>query len=113
MPEASRPSPSDRSVSRNLFLDADPDLDALAQATADGRARTAGGGQRRRGRGLGVLAEQDRLPEGMRAHDAERFTRANGNGTRLRGRLDMRSGGRTRPPDDFSAAWPPRRIAPW
>jgi hypothetical protein len=84
MPEASRPSPSDRSVSRNLFLDADPDLDALAQPTADGRARTAGRGQRRRGRGLVVLAEQDRLPEPMRAHDAESFTRRHGNATRLR-----------------------------
>jgi hypothetical protein len=83
MPEASRPSPSDRSVSRNLFLDADPDLDALAQPTADGRPRAAGRGQRRR-HGLVVLAEQDRLPERMRAHDADRFTRPNGNATRLR-----------------------------
>jgi hypothetical protein len=78
MPEASRPSPSDRSVSRNLFVDADPDLDALAQPTANGRVQAAGRGQGRRGRGLVVLAEQDRLPERMRAHDAGRFTRPHG-----------------------------------
>jgi hypothetical protein len=84
MPEASRPSPSGRSVSRNLFVDADPELDALAQPTADGRGRAAGRNERRRGRGLVVLAAQDRLPERMRAHDAERFTRANDNATRLR-----------------------------
>jgi hypothetical protein len=85
MPEVSRPSPADRSVSRNLFLDADPDLDALGESSAVGGAPTGGRGERRRGRGLVVLAEQDGLPESMRARDAERFTRPDRNAARVRG----------------------------
>ena len=83
MPEASRPSPpSDRRVSRNLFLDADPDLDALAPSRADEPARRAAG--RRRGRGLVVLAEQHRSAHSARRGDAERFTRPDGSVAGLR-----------------------------
>ena len=53
-----------------------------SQSTADEPARSAGG--RRRGRGLVVLAEQYRSPHARRAHDAERFTRLNGNVARWR-----------------------------
>jgi len=80
MPEAPKPSPPpDRGVSRNLFVEADPDLDALIESTADIPARTG----RRRGRGLVVLAEQHRSPHARRAHDVERFARANGGVARL------------------------------
>ena len=83
MPEPPIPSPTrDRPVSRNLFVEADPDLDMLAEPTADESARSAGG--RRRCRGLVVLVEQDRAPHSARAHDAERFTRLNGNAARWR-----------------------------
>jgi hypothetical protein len=83
MPEPPIPTPTrDQSVSRNLFVEADPDLDTLAQSKADKSARSAGG--RRRGRGLVVLAEQYRAPHGAGAHDAERFTRLNGNVARWR-----------------------------
>ena len=40
--------------------------------------------RRRRGRGLVVLVEQYRSPHSARAHDAERFTRLNGNAARWR-----------------------------
>ena len=74
MPEAPKPSPrSDRGVSRNLFVDADPDLDAVAPSRADERARRAAG--RRRGSGLVVLAEQHRSAHRSRPGHAERFTR--------------------------------------
>jgi len=74
VPEASRPSPpSDRRVSRNLFVDADPDLDAVAPSRADEPARRAAG--RRRGSGLVILAEPHRPAHRSRAGDAERFTR--------------------------------------
>jgi hypothetical protein len=69
-------------VSPNLFAEADPDLDLLAQSTADESARSDRG--RRRGRGLVVLVDQDRSPHSARAHDAERFTRPNGNAARWR-----------------------------
>jgi hypothetical protein len=83
MPEEPRPSPPpDRRVPRNLFVDADPDLVALAQPAVDGPARSAAG--RRRGRGLVVLAEHHRSPDGAGAHDAERFTRPDGNVARWR-----------------------------
>ena len=84
MPEPPIPTPTrDRPVSRNLFVEADPDLDALAQSRADEPARSAG--RRRRGRGLVVLVEQYRSPHSARAHDAERFTRLNGNAASSRG----------------------------
>jgi hypothetical protein len=69
-------------VSRNLFVEADPDLDTLAESTADESARSDG--VPRRGRGLVVLVEQYRAPDSTRAHDAERFTRLNGNVTHWR-----------------------------
>ena len=82
MPEPPIPSSTpDHRVARNLFVEADPDLDALAQSTADELARSAGG--RRGERGLVVLVEQYRAPNRARAHDAERFTRLNGNVARL------------------------------
>ena len=82
MPEASRPSPpSDRRVSRNLFIDADPDPDALAPSTADERAGGAPG--RRRGGGLVVLAEQHRSANSTRAGDPG-FARPNGSAASLR-----------------------------
>ena len=98
MPEASRPSPpSDRRVSRNLFVDADPDLDALAPSRADERAGGAAG--RRRGGGLVLLAEQHRSGHGTRPGDAERFTRPDGSVAGLRvaaidrlGRADAAAG---------------------
>ena len=83
MPDPPIPTPTrDRPVSRNLFVEADPDLDLLAQSTADESARSDRG--RRRGRGLVVLVEQYRAPHGAGAHDAERFTRLNGNVARWR-----------------------------
>ena len=98
MPEASRPSPpSDRRVSRNLFVDADPDLDAQAPPRADERAGGAAG--RRRGGGLVVLAEQHRSAHGTPPGDAERFTRPDGGVAGLRaaaidrlGRADAAAG---------------------
>jgi hypothetical protein len=84
MPEPRIPSPTPaRRASRNLFVESDPDLDTLAQQTADESTRSGGG--RQRGRGLVALAEQDRSPHSPRAHDAERFTRANGDVAGLRG----------------------------
>ena len=81
MPDPPIPSPTrDHPASRNLFVEADPVLDTLAQSTADEQARSG----HRRGRGLVVLVEQDRAPHGAGAHDAERFTRLNGNGARWR-----------------------------
>jgi len=83
MPETPIPtSTRDRPVSPNLFVEADPDLDLLAQSTADESARSDRG--RRRGRGLVVLVERYRAPHSARAHDAERFTRPNGNAARWR-----------------------------
>ena len=83
MPETPTPTPTrDRPVSRNLFVEADPDLDLLAQSTAGESARSDRG--RRRGRGLVVLVERYRAPHSARAHDAERFTRLNGNAARWR-----------------------------
>ena len=83
MPETPIPTPNrDRSVSRNLFVEADPDLDALAQSQAGEPARTDGA--RRRGRGLVVLVDHDRSPHSARAHDAERFTRPNCDAARWR-----------------------------
>jgi hypothetical protein len=83
MSETPIPSPTrDRPVSRNLFVEADPDLDMLAQSTADESARSDRG--RRRARGLVVLVERYRAPHSARAHDAERFTRLNGNAARWR-----------------------------
>ena len=83
MPEPPIPTPTrDQSVSRNLFVEADPDLDTLAQSQAGEPARTEGA--RRSGRGLVVLVDHDRSPHGARAHDAERFTRPNGNAARWR-----------------------------
>ena len=70
----------DHRASRNLFVEADPDLVTLAQSTADEQARSG----HRRGRGLVVLVERYRAPHIARAHDAERFTRLNGNGARWR-----------------------------
>ena len=55
---------------------------ALAQSEAVEAARTDGA--RRRGRGLVVLVDHDRSPHSARAHDAERFTRLNGNAARWR-----------------------------
>jgi hypothetical protein len=81
MPDPPIPSPTrDHPASRNLFVEADPDLDTRAQSTADEQARSG----HRRGRGLVVLVEQDRAPHGAGAHDAELFTRLNGNGARWR-----------------------------
>jgi hypothetical protein len=81
MPDPPIPSPTrDQSVSRNLFVEADPDLDTLAQSTTDEQARSG----HRRGRGLVVLVEQNRAPHGAGAHDAERFTRLNGSVARWR-----------------------------
>jgi len=81
MPEPPIPTPTrDHPASRNLFVEADPDLDTLAESGADEQARSG----HRRGRGLAVLVEQDRAPHSARAHDAERFTRLNGNGARWR-----------------------------
>jgi hypothetical protein len=78
MPETPIPTPTrERPVSRNLFVEADPDLDTLAQSQADEPAWTDGA--RRSCRGLVVLVDHDRSPHGARAHDAERFTRLNGN----------------------------------
>ena len=52
MPEAPKPSPTfDRSVSRNLFVEADPDLDALIESTADSPAQTWRAAARSRPRG--------------------------------------------------------------
>ena len=83
MPETPIPtSTRDCPVSPNLFVEADPDLDLLAQSTADESARSDRG--RRRGRGLVVLVERYRAPHRARAHDAERFTRPNGNAARWR-----------------------------
>jgi len=83
MPETPTPTPTrDRPISRNLFVEADPDLDTLAQSQAGEAARTDGA--RRRGRGLVVLVDHDRSPHSARAHDAERFTRLNGNAARWR-----------------------------
>jgi len=83
MPETPIPTLTrDRPVSRNLFVEADPDLDTLAQSQAGEAARTDGA--RRSGRGLVVLVDHDRSPHGARAHDAERFTRLNGNAARWR-----------------------------
>ncbi|HUA49042.1 MAG TPA: hypothetical protein VMA77_27655 [Solirubrobacteraceae bacterium] len=83
MPEPPIPSPTaDRRLARNLFVESDPDLDTLAQSTADEPARSAGA--RRRGRGLVVLAEPDRSLQSPRVHDAERFTRADGDVAGLR-----------------------------
>ena len=82
MPEAPKPSPpSDRGVSRNLFVEVDPDLDALIQSTADSPPRTSRRGGR--DRALVVLAEEHRSPHARRAHDAERFARPNGGVARL------------------------------
>ena len=84
MPEAPKPSPPpDHSVSRNLFVEADPDLDAPIEPTADSPARTGLHGGRPRGRGLVVLTEPHRSTHGTRAHDVERFARPNGNVGRL------------------------------
>jgi hypothetical protein len=81
MPETPIPTPTrDRPVSRNLFVEADPDLDTFAQSQADKPGRTDGA--RRRGRGLVVLVDYDRSPHSARAHDAERFTRPNGDAGR-------------------------------
>ena len=83
MPETPIPTPTrDRPVSRNLFVEADPDLDTLAQSQAGEPARTDGA--RRSGRGIVVLVDHDRSPHGARSHDAERFTRLNGNAARWR-----------------------------
>ena len=83
MPETPIPtSTRDRPVSPNLFVEADPDLDTLAQSQAGEPARTDG--TRRRGRGLVVLVDRGRLDHSARAHDAERFTRPNGNAARWR-----------------------------
>ena len=83
MPETPTATPTrDRHVSRNLFVEADPDLDTLTQSPAGEPARTDGA--RRCGRGLVVLVEHDRSRHSARAHDAERFTRPNGNAARRR-----------------------------
>jgi hypothetical protein len=83
MPETPIPTPTrDRPASRNLFVEADPDLDTLARSQVGEPAPSAGG--RRSGRGLVVLVDHDRSPNGARAHDAERFTRLNGNAARWR-----------------------------
>ena len=83
MPETPIQTPTrDRPLSRNLFVEADPDLDTLAHSTADESARSDC--VPRRGRGLVVLVEQYRAPDSTRAHDAERFTRLNGNVTHWR-----------------------------
>ena len=103
MPETPIPtSTRDRTVSPNVFVEADPDLDLLAQSTADESARSDRG--RRRGRGLVVLVERYRAPHSARAHDAERFTRPNGNAARWQtaacraiGHADAARGLATRP----------------
>ena len=83
MPETPIPTPMrDRPVSRNLFVEADPDLDTLAESRGDESARSDAG--RRRGRGLVVLVDHDRSTHRTRAHDADRFTRQNGNAARWR-----------------------------
>jgi hypothetical protein len=83
MPETPIPTPTrDRPVTRNLFVEGDPDLDTLAQSQAGEPARTDGA--RRSGRGLVVLVDHDRSPHGPQAHDAERFTRLNGNAAHWR-----------------------------